>query len=290
MTSRKLDSLPEDLRDTYKYYCITEDISSLDMSKIILDDVNQKQIDNFLKELHHNQEFKKYNLHCINKILCYGASGTGKTFLAKCIAASEGYELLTVDIGNIIDSEHAYIELAKIFKLANKIGNAIIFLDECDAIARQRGSLNNSPNIRQLINGLFKLIDNLSSDCICFAATNLEEQLDLAFMRRFDLKLRFERPTVKVIDDAIRRFLNPNIEYIENADDDIKTALMWALRSYVNLSFAEIEIWVQRAEKDAILEDRTSITQMEVYQFMLHNLRVKLCNWEYGKYVYQKGL
>ena len=283
------ESLPQRLKDAYDYYCISDKTEGLGMDKIILEKENEDEVNKFLNELDSAPLFYEYGLSNINKILCYGASGTGKTFLAKCLAAHCEYELLTIDIANIIGSDNAYKELATVFELANHIGTAVIFLDECDAIARQRGSLNNAPQIRMLINGLFKLIDNVDKRCICMAATNLEEQLDLAFIRRFDLKLKFNRPDVNFIDDAILRFINPKFDYVEDANEKTRTALMWALRSYTNLSFAEIEIWVQRAEKVALMEERFTITQSEVYEYMLHNLRFGIYDGEFGEYVFQSG-
>lgn len=283
------DALPERLQNAYNYYCISDKTEGLGMDKIILEEENDAEVNKFLNELEHAETFYEYGLTNINKILCYGASGTGKTFLAKCLAAHCEYELLTIDIANIIGSDNAYKELATVFELANHIGTAVIFLDECDAIARQRGSLNNAPQIRMLINGLFKLIDNVDKRCICMAATNLEEQLDLAFIRRFDLKLKFNRPNVEFIDDAIQKFLSPKFEYSEDANEKTRKALMWALKSYTNLSFAEVEIWVQRAEKQALMEGRFAITQSEVYNFMLHNLRFSIHEGPFGEYVFQSG-
>ena len=289
MKKELYDSLPQRLQDAYNYYCISDKTEGLGMDKIILEEENETEVNKFLNELNSANLFYEYGLTNINKILCYGASGTGKTFLAKCLAADCDYELLTIDVANIIGSDSAYKELATVFELANHIGTAVIFLDECDAIARQRGSLNNAPQIRMLINGLFKLIDNVDKRCICMAATNLEEQLDLAFIRRFDLKLKFNRPDVNFIDDAILKFINPKFEYIEDANEKTRKALMWALKSYTNLSFAEIEIWVQRAEKVALMEERFTITQNEVYEYMLHNLRFSIHDGPFGEYVYQSG-
>jgi AAA+ superfamily predicted ATPase len=288
MTNEELEKLPAKLQDVYKYYCITDDIQKLSMKSIILTDNIKLEVDKFLTELEHREEFYEYGLTNINKVLSYGASGTGKTFLAKCIAAEYGFELLTVDIANIISSPNAYSELASVFDLAKHIKNSIIFLDECDAIARERGSLNNDPKIRQLINGLFKLIDSLDKTNICMAATNLEEQLDRAFVRRFDLKLKFYRPDVNYIDATIDKFINPKFEYIKDADEKTRYALMEAAKNYTGLSFAEIEIWVQRAEKEAILDGRKSFTQREVYAFLMRSMGFKMYTHEiFGEYLYQ---
>lgn len=289
MTEEQFNKLPQRLQDAYQYYCITDNLSGLSMASIILTSKNKEQVDKFLNELEHAEQFYEYGLTNINKILSYGASGTGKTFLAKCIAAQYGLELITVDIANIISAGDAYKELVAVFDLARCVKHSVIFLDECDAIARERGSLNNDPKIRQLINGLFKLIDGMDKTNVCMAATNLEEQLDKAFVRRFDLKLKFDRPDVNFIDDSIERFVHKKFKYIKDADNKIRSALMQAVRKYTNLSFAEIETWVQRAEKEAILRDQFEIKQSEVYSFLMYNMGYEVHTNDMGEYLYQTG-
>lgn len=290
MTEESLSKLPQKMQDTYKYYCVTEEIQNLNMDSIILTPEIELEVNKFRNEFEHREQFYEYGLTNINRVLSYGASGTGKTFLAKCLASHYGLELFTVDLANIIASDNAYNELASVFELARQVKNSIIFLDECDQIARERGSLNNSPKLRQLINGLFKLMDSLDRTNICMAATNMEEQLDRAFVRRFDLKLKFYRPDVNFIDNTIEKFISPKFKYIKNADSNIRYALMEAAKNYTGLSFAEIEIWVQRAEKDAILRGSTEFTQSEVYEFLMRSMGFKMCeNENNGRYLYQSA-
>lgn len=290
MTDEELSKLPQKMQDTYKYYCVTDDNRGLSMKNIILTPTIELEVDKFRQEFEHREEFYDYGLTNINRVLSYGASGTGKTFLAKCFSAEYGLELFTVDLANIISSENAYNELASVFDLARRVKNSVIFLDECDQIARERGSLNNDPKIRLLINGLFKLLDSLDKTNICMAATNLEGQLDRAFVRRFDLKLKFYRPDVNFIDDTIERFINPKFNYIKDADEHIRNALMEAAKNYTGLSFAEIEIWVQRAEKEAILKGTKDFKQSEVYAFLMRSMGFEMHEKEpFGKYLYQVG-
>lgn len=290
MTEIDLLKLPQKMQDTYKYYCVTEEARNLTMDSIILTPDIKTEVDKFRNEFEHREEFYKFGLTNINRILSYGASGTGKTFLAKCLASHYNLELFTVDLASIISSENAYAELASVFELARYVKNSIIFLDECDQIARERGSLNNDPKLRQLINGLFKLMDALDKTNICIAATNMEGQLDRAFVRRFDTKLKFYRPDINFIDNTIEKFIHPDFTYIKDANENIRYALMESAKNYTGLSYAEIEIWVQRAEKEAILSGRTEFTQSEVYNFLMRSMGFKMSEHElFGKYLYQDG-
>lgn len=289
MTEEQLSKLPQKLQDTYKYYCVDEEYKNLSMKDIILQPSIEKEVQKFITEYDNREKFYEYDLTNVNTVLSYGASGTGKTFLAKCFSAEKGLELFTVDLANIIASGNAYAELASVFELAKHVPGSVIFLDECDQIARERGSLNNDPKIRQLINGLFKLIDSMKKTNICMAATNLEGQLDKAFVRRFEVKLRFFRPDVNFIDDTIEKFIHPKFNYIKDADERIRAALMEAAKNYTGLSFAEIETWVQRAEKKNIVEGKTEFRQTEVYEFLMYSMNYELCSDDkFGDYLYQK--
>ena len=133
-------------------------------------------------------------------------------------------------------------------------------------------------------------MDSLDKTNICMAATNIEEQLDRAFVRRFDLKLKYYRPDVNYIDQTIEKFVSPKFNYIKDADERIRYALMEAAKNYTGLSFAEIEIWVQRAEKEAIMSGRTDFTQSEVYAYLTRSMGFELCETEtHGRYLYESS-
>lgn len=291
MNQELFDSLPEELQDIYTKYCLPDKLDGLTLNSVILSDENRRKVNDFRTETEFKQRFVKYGLEPVNRILNYGASGTGKTFLTKCMAAEFEYELLAIDIANALSTGTAATALENIFKLGNHIGKAIIFLDECDAIARDRTSnkLNEDANVRRANNALFQLLDRMNPDCIFVSCTNLYTELDPAFVRRFNLKLRFDRPALEDLESAINKFLLKDFTIENDMDEQVKEVILYHARNYTGLSYDEIETWVERAEKLAIMRDSTVIKETDIYNFFMDSLRVKVSyNEKTGKpYLYQ---
>ena len=63
---------------------------------------------------------------------------------------------------------------------------------------------------------------------------------------------------------------------------------MEAAKNYTGLSYAEIETWVQRAEKKNIIEGKTEFRQTEVYESLMYSMNYELCSDDkFGDYLYQ---
>ena len=278
MNQELYNSLEPELQDAYVHYCLSDDLAGLKITDVILSEENQQKLDEFLIETMNKEKFMKYGFKPVNRMLNYGASGTGKTFLTKCLAAHLGYELLSIDIANALSTGVAAAALEDIFKLGNKIGKAIIFLDECDAIARDRSdkSVPEDPNVRRANNALFQLLDRMNPECIFVAATNLYNELDVAFVRRFNVKMEFRRPPLDNLEETIKRFMHPAFNIDIDMASDIKDIILWHARNYAGLSYDEIETWVERAEKKAIMRDSNTISEKEIYDYFMDSLRVTL--------------
>ena len=278
MKEELFKSLSPDLQDAYIQYCLPDDLSKLTIDSVILSAENKEKIDAFLVETEYKDKFIRYGLEPVNRILSYGASGTGKTFLTKCLAAHFGYELLSLDINSAISTGAAAHAIESIFKLGNHLGKCIIFLDECDVIARDRTdkSVPVKPETREAINGIFQLLDRMNSDCIFIAATNLYDELDPAFVRRFNVKLKFDRPIIDKLDDVINKFIHPAFTINNDMEIEIKDIILEYARNYTELSYDEIETWVERAEKQAIIKGSEIIEETEIYKFFMESLRIRV--------------
>lgn len=290
MNQELYNSLEPELQDAYVRYCLSDDLAGLKITDVILSEENQQKLDEFLIETTNKEKFMKYGFKPVNRMLNYGASGTGKTFITKCLAAHLNYELLAIDIGKALSEGNAASALGDIFKLGNRIGNAIIFLDECDAISRDRSdkSTSRSESVRMANNAIFQLLDRMNPMCIFIAATNLVNELDPAFVRRFDVKMQFMRPPLDDLKATIEKFKHPAFSIKEDMPEDIKNIILWHARDYVQLSYDEIQTWVERAEKKAIIRDEEVISEKEIYDYFMQSLRVTLQYDSEGKpYLYQ---
>lgn len=292
MNKELFDSLSEEMQDIYLKYCLPDKLSGLTINSVILSEENKRKIDDFLTETEYKNKFVSYGLQPINRMLNYGASGTGKTFLTKCLAAHFGYELLSIDIANALSTGVAAVALEDVFKLGNHIGKAIIFLDECDAIARDRSdkSVPEDPNVRRANNALFQLLDRMNPECIFVSATNLYTELDPAFVRRFNIKLKFDRPKMDNLYETMNKFMIKGFTMKKDMQEDIKQIVLQHARNYTGLSYDEIETWVERAEKLAIMRDSEEVLESEIFSFLMDSLRVKVGRNPEGKlYLYQEG-
>lgn len=280
-----IQSLPEEMQSTYYKYCLSDNLEGLSMDSVILSDENREKIDDFLIETKYKSKFVKYGLTPVNRIIAYGASGTGKTFMTKCLAATFGYELLAIDIANALSTGSAATALEDVFTLGNHIGHCIIFLDECDAIARNRGNdkLQEDANVRRANNALFQQLDRMNTECVFVSATNLYKEIDPAFIRRFNLKMRFDIPPIDNLEEFINKFKHPDFTIVEDMDKEIKNILLYHAKSYTALSYYEIENWVQRAEKIAIINDSTEIKESDIYKFFMESMRVSVSKDKKGK-------
>lgn len=279
------DDLSEKFQTIYNKYCMRDDMEGLRVSDVILSDENQRKVEDFLTETKYKKKFIEYGLKPVNRILNYGASGTGKTFLTKCMASELGYELLAIDIARALSTGVAATALSDVFELANYIRKCVIFLDECDAIARDRSSekIPEDPNVRRANNALFQLLDRMSPECIFVAATNLYKELDVAFVRRFDVKMEFRRPPLDELQSAIDKFLLPKFSIDFDMDKEIKDIILYHARDYTGLSYDEIQTWVERAEKKAIIAGREVIQEKDIYSYFMDSLRVKISYDDSGK-------
>ena len=244
--------------------------TNISLDRVILSDENKAKLKQFISENAHRKELLKYGLRPTNRILCYGASGCGKTFMGKALSNTLGYTMLYVDIAESLSQGKVAINLSNIFKLAN-VGGCMIFLDECDSIGWNRDAKNaESGDLRRATNSLFQLMDQLNPDSMIIAATNMLNRLDPAFERRFDIKMEFRRPSLDLIK-SIQHFKKPEFGIIYDVDDDTLGVIKNRLKNYSKLSYYEIEGMTERAMKKAIITHTTVRTKdnKEIYALRL---------------------
>ncbi|MEM4782581.1 MAG: AAA family ATPase, partial [Halalkalicoccus sp.] len=154
--------------------------------------------------LSYTELFEKTATEPPSGVLLYGPPGTGKTLLARAIASESGVNFIHVAGPELLDRYVGESEKAvrKVFERARQAAPSIVFFDEIDALAAERGQGHEVTErvVSQLLTELDGLADN--PNLVVLAATNRKEALDRALIRPGRLETHVEVPAP---DEAGRR-------------------------------------------------------------------------------------
>lgn len=265
---RNLSVTPEEIQEYSKL--IMEVDTNIDFTKVRMTEENTKAIQKFIREYQARDRLVKHGLKPMNRILMYGASGTGKTYGTKALSNYLGFTMLYVDIAESLSQGNVAQNISKIFKLGNKLKNCIIFFDECDSIAWSRDSAFRDTRDT---NSIFQQLDQMSTDNIFIGATNMLHRVDMAFARRFDMRLYFPRPKEDLVK-VIRAFLDVKFTLENDVLDYYRPIIENAILEHERLSYDGIKIAVGICMKKAIMERREIIYLSEVFQEIAATIRL----------------
>lgn len=160
------------------------------------------EIVDFLKD---NKKFKEMGSRIPKGVLLVGPPGTGKTLLARAVAGEAGVPFFSISGSDFVEMFVGVgaSRVRDLFENAKKNAPCIIFIDEIDAVGRQRGAgVGGGHDEReQTLNQLLVEMDGFGENegIIMIAATNRPDILDPALLRpgRFDRQIQVGRPDVK---------------------------------------------------------------------------------------------
>lgn len=231
----------------------------------------KKELEFFIKYLKNPKEYIAKGLGAPKGVLFYGPPGTGKTMLAKATAgesdvsfiSAEGNEFLQRYVG---EGERKVHEL---FATARKYAPSIIFIDEVDAISKERTGGDNSHH-ESVLTAFLAEMDGFKTDAtkpvFVMAATNFEvekgsaKSLDEAFLRRFDRLIYIDLPD----KEARIRYIKMKIKnkpVFRISDGEIENI---AVRS-TGMSLAKLESVFEFAMRLAVRTEKFEVTD-EIFE------------------------
>ena len=226
-----------------------------------------REIVDFLKRPRHYTEM---GARIPKGVLLVGPPGTGKTLMAKAVAGEAGVQFLSISGSDFVE---LYVgvgasRVRDLFEQAKKVAPAVVFIDEIDAVGRQRGSgLGGGHDEReQTLNQLLVEMDGFSDNTgvIVMAATNRADILDNALLRpgRFDRRVYMGLPDVKGREDILRVHARG-----KSLGDDVD--LKSIARGTAGFSGADLENLLNEAAILAVRANRRFITQPDIDEAIL---------------------
>lgn len=184
-------------------------LSTDDKKKVTFDDVAgvdeaKEELAEVVEFLKNPRKFSAIGAKIPKGVLLYGPPGTGKTLLAKAVAGEAGVPFFTISGSDFVEMFVGVgaSRVRDLFEQSKKQAPCIIFIDEIDAVGRQRGAgLGGGHDEReQTLNQLLVEMDGFSANegIIVIAATNRPDILDPALLRpgRFDRQITVDLPDV----------------------------------------------------------------------------------------------
>lgn len=165
----------------------------------------KQELEEVVEFLKHPQKYNDLGANIPKGVLLYGPPGTGKTLLAKAVAGEAGVPFFSISGSDFVEMFVGVgaSRVRDLFDQAKKSAPCIVFIDEIDAVGRQRGAgLGGGHDEReQTLNQLLVEMDGFSANegIIMIAATNRPDILDPALLRpgRFDRQIVVDRPDIK---------------------------------------------------------------------------------------------
>jgi cell division protease FtsH len=238
---------PSDQRITF------DDVAGLEGVKADL-----KEIVEFLKA---PEKFQKLGGRVPKGVLLNGPPGTGKTLLARAVAGEAGVAFYSVNGSEFIQMFVGVgaSRVRDLFATVKEHGSGIIFIDEIDAVGRQRGAgLGGGHDEReQTLNQILSEMDGFAPNesIIVIAATNRPDVLDPALLRpgRFDRHVTVGRPTLKGREEIFK-------VHVRDVPLDNDVDLHRLAEATVGLTGADIQNMVNEAALWAARHDKTRVS------------------------------
>lgn len=250
-------------------------LNPTDKTKVTFNDVagvdeEKEELEEIVEFLKNPRKFTEMGARIPKGVLLVGQPGTGKTLLAKAVAGEAGVPFFIISGSDFVEMFVGVgaSRVRDLFEEAKKKAPCIVFIDEIDAVGRQRGAgLGGGHDEReQTLNQLLVEMDGFSANegVIVLAATNRPDVLDKALLRpgRFDRQIVVSAPDVKAREEILevhsrKKKLAPDV--------DLKTIA----KNTSGFSGADLENVLNEAALLAARRNKPEISMREVEDAMV---------------------
>ena len=233
-------------------------------------DEEKEELQEIVEFLRDPQKFISLGARIPKGVLLVGPPGTGKTLIAKAVAGEAGVHFLSISGSDFVE---LYVgvgasRVRDLFDQAKKEAPAIVFIDEIDAVGRQRGAgLGGGHDEReQTLNQLLVEMDGFASNegVIVMAATNRQDILDPALLRpgRFDRQIYVGLPDIKGREEILRVHAR-NKPLAEDVD------LHTVAKATAGFTGADLENLLNEAALLAARSNQRFITMSDLHEAMM---------------------
>ncbi|WP_256289693.1 CDC48 family AAA ATPase [Halobellus inordinatus] len=244
-----------------------------------LEDTKERLRETIQWPLEYPEVFDAMDMQSAKGVLMYGPPGTGKTLLAKAVANESESNFISVKGPELLDKYVGESEkgVREIFKKARENAPTVVFFDEIDSIATERGRNTGDSGVSErVVSQLLTELDGLESleDVVVVATTNRPDLIDSALLRpgRLDRHVHVPVPD----EDARRAIFEVHSEHKPLADDVDLDELAARTDGYVG---ADIEAVCREASMAASREFINSVSREEVTE-SVGNVRVTMAHFE----------
>ena len=246
-----------------------------DKNRITFDDVagvdeEKEELEEIVEFLKNPKKYTDMGARIPKGVLLVGQPGTGKTLLAKAVAGEAGVPFFIISGSDFVEMFVGVgaSRVRDLFEEAKRNAPCIVFIDEIDAVGRQRGAgLGGGHDEReQTLNQMLVEMDGFSANegVIVLAATNRPDVLDKALLRpgRFDRQIVVPAPDVK----AREQILEVHARKKKLADDVVLNIIA---KNTSGFTGADLENVLNEAALLAARRDKTEISEREIEDAMV---------------------